>query len=135
MTTTKPQQRRRQIPARVIWLAVAVVLFLLPLFVEFDGLSPAGHRMFAIFLVAIVLWVAEPIPLFGTAALIILLEVVMISDKAIVDLPADFTDASLLALGERLQCSDIISTDRKDFAVYRPRHVERMVNLLEPVER
>jgi len=91
MTTTKPQQRRRQIPARVIWLAVAVVLFLLPLFVEFDGLSPAGHRMFAIFLVAIVLWVAEPIPLFGTAALIILLEVVMISDKAIVDLPADFT--------------------------------------------
>ena len=90
MTTTKPKQEKRAIPTRVIWLAAAAVLFFLPLVVEFDGLSPAGHRMFAIFLLAIVLWVAEPIPLFGTAALIILLEVVMISDKAIVGLPADF---------------------------------------------
>ena len=94
MTTTKRKQEKRQIPARIIWLIAAAVLFLLPLVVEFDGLSPAGHRMFAIFLLAIVLWVAEPIPLFGTAALIILLEVLMISDKAIVGLPADFDPRS-----------------------------------------
>ncbi len=90
MTTTKSQRQQRRIPMRFVWLAVAVVVFLIPLVFEFDGLSPAGHRMFAIFLVAIVLWVAEPIPLFGTAALIILLEVLMISDRAIVDLPAAF---------------------------------------------
>ncbi len=47
--------------------------------------------MFAIFLLAIVLWVAEPIPLFATAVLIIILEILMISDQAVVGLPADFT--------------------------------------------
>lgn len=75
---------------RVVWLVVAAVVFLIPLIFEFDGLSPAGHRMFAIFLVAIVLWVAEPIPLFSTAVLIIMLEILMISDQALVDLPAAF---------------------------------------------
>ena len=79
---------------RFVWLAVAAVVYLIPLIFEFDGLSPAGHRMFAIFLAAIVLWVAEPIPLFSTAALIIILEILMISDQALVGLPADFDPRS-----------------------------------------
>jgi len=91
MTTTKTNRQQRRIPMRFVWIAVAVVAYFIPLVFQFDGLSPAGHRMFAIFLVAIVLWVAEPIPLYGTAVLIIFLEVLMISDKAIVDLPADFS--------------------------------------------
>lgn len=90
MTTTESQRKQRQIPTRFIWLAVAALAFFIPFLIEFDGLSPAGHRMFAIFLVAIVLWVAEPIPLFSTAVLIILLEILMISDQALVGLPADF---------------------------------------------
>lgn len=90
MTTTKTQRSGRKIPTRAIALAVAGILFLIPLVFEFDGLSDAGHRMFAIFLVAIVLWVVEPIPLYATAVLIIILEILMISDKAIVDLPAAF---------------------------------------------
>ncbi len=89
MTTTKSQRQQRQIPMRFVWLAVATVVFFVPLVVDFDGLSPAGHRMFAIFLVAIVLWVAEPIPLFSTAVLIIILEILMISDQALVG----FSDA------------------------------------------
>ncbi len=91
MTTTKSKRRQRQLPMRAIWLAVASVAFVVPLIFEFEGLSPAGHRMFAIFLVAIVLWVTEPIPLFSTAVLIIMLEIVMISDQAIVGLSADYT--------------------------------------------
>ncbi len=90
MTTTTTQRQQRRIQMRFVWLAVAVVVFLVPFVFEFDGLSPAGHRMFAIFLVAIVLWVAEPIPLYSTAVLIILLEILMISDQALVGLPADF---------------------------------------------
>ena len=46
------------------------------------------------------------------------------------DLPADFTDAALVALAERLNCTDILSVDQRGFAVYRPRHVERLNNLL-----
>lgn len=75
---------------RAIWLGVAAISFLMPFIVEFDGLSPAGHRMLSIFLVAIVLWVAEPIPLYATAVLIIILEILMISDKALVGFAEDF---------------------------------------------
>lgn len=90
MTTTRDTRSRRETPTRTLGLAAAAVLFLVPLVFEFDGLSEAGHRMLAIFLVAVVLWVVEPIPLYATAVLIIILEILMISDKAIVDLPAAF---------------------------------------------
>lgn len=90
MTTTKATRSRRDIPTRTLGLVAAAVLFLVPFVFEFDGLSEAGHRMLAIFLIAVVLWVVEPIPLYATAVLIIILEIVMISDKAIVGLPAAF---------------------------------------------
>lgn len=91
MTTTKNQRAKRDLPIRTIGLVAAAVVFLIPLVFDFDGLSAAGHRMFAIFLVAIVLWVTEAIPLYATAVLIIMLEILMVSDQAIVGLPADFT--------------------------------------------
>ena len=90
MTTTKATRSKREIPTRTLGLVTAAVLFLVPFVFEFDGLSEAGHRMLSIFLVAVVLWVIEPIPLYATAVLIIILEILMISDKAIVDLPAAF---------------------------------------------
>ena len=55
---------------------------LLPWIVDFPGLSDVGSRMFGIFLMAIVLWVTEAIPLHATAALIVLLEILLVSDKA-----------------------------------------------------
>ncbi len=90
MTTTKSQRSKGDIPTRRIGLVVAVIVFLIPLLFEFSGLSTAGHRMFAIFLIAIVLWVTEAIPLYATAVLIIMLEILMVSDQALVGLPADF---------------------------------------------
>ncbi|MEZ5585329.1 MAG: PIN domain-containing protein [Candidatus Competibacteraceae bacterium] len=44
------------------------------------------------------------------------------------NLPADFTDASLVALAERLRCTEVATTDRRDFSVYRPTHIERLAN-------
>lgn len=67
---------------RPIGVATAVVVLLLPWFVDFPGLSDAGSRMLGIFLMAIVLWVTEAIPLHATATLIVLLEILLISDKA-----------------------------------------------------
>ncbi len=75
---------------RPIGLALGAIVFALPYLVEFEGLSVAGHRIFSVFLLAIVLWVTEAIPLHATAALIILLEILLISDKALPALPADF---------------------------------------------
>ncbi len=67
---------------RPVGIVVAVVALVLPWFVDFPGLSDVGSRMFGIFLMAIVLWVTEAIPLHATAALIVLLEILLISDKA-----------------------------------------------------
>ncbi len=75
--------------ARPIGLVVGVIVFALPYLVEFEGLSVAGHRIFSVFLLAIVLWVTEAIPLHATAALIILLEILLISDAAL-SIPAGF---------------------------------------------
>ena len=80
---TPPQSRRPPLLSTGQWigLALAVGGFLLPLLVSIDGLSPAGHRMLAIFFLAVALWVAEVVPLHATAVLIILLEVLLLSDK------------------------------------------------------
>lgn len=75
----------------IIGLILGVIGFCVPMFlVEFDGLSPAGHRMFAIFILAIILWITEAVPMHATATLIILLVVLMLSDKSIMPLPADY---------------------------------------------
>ena len=75
-------QRSVTSATRPIGIGVAVIALVLPWFVQFPGLSDVGSRMFGIFLMAIVLWVTEAIPLHATAALIVLLEILMISDKA-----------------------------------------------------
>lgn len=67
---------------QVIGLGLSLLVFFLPYFMEFEGLSPAGHRAFSIFMVAVVLWVTEAIPLHATAALIIFLQILLLSDRA-----------------------------------------------------
>ena len=82
-----------------IGLVIALVVFLIPLGAQyfgapFPGLSEAGHRIFAVFLLAIVLWVSEAVPLHATATIIILLEILFISDKSLLPLPEGFSGAS-----------------------------------------
>ncbi|MBU0679249.1 MAG: DASS family sodium-coupled anion symporter [Verrucomicrobia bacterium] len=74
---------RKLSPYELGGLILGLLLFCMPFVVTFPGLSPAGHRIFSIFLLAIVLWVTEAIPLFATAAVIIFLEILMISDKSL----------------------------------------------------
>lgn len=66
-------------------LILGVVLFALPFLFNIPGLEPPGQRMLAIFLLAIVFWILEPIPLTATAVLVIFLEVILLSKGAIVD--------------------------------------------------
>lgn len=66
-------------------LILGVVLFALPFLFNIPGLEPPGQRMLAIFLLAIVFWILEPIPLTSTAVLVIFLEVILLSKGAIVD--------------------------------------------------
>ncbi len=73
-----------------VGLVVAVVFFFIPFFIEFEGLSPMGHRMLSVFLMAIALWITEAIPLHATAALIIFLNILLVSDRAMLPLPDDY---------------------------------------------
>lgn len=73
-------------------LALGALMFALPLIFDVPGLSADGERMLAIFLLAIVFWVTQPIPLFATATLVILLEVLLISTSAL--LPTNDTAPS-----------------------------------------
>lgn len=61
----------------------AVIGFILPLIFDVPGLDAVGERMLGIFLAAIMLWVTEAIPLSATAVLVIMAEVLLISDQAI----------------------------------------------------
>lgn len=91
-----------------------LICFSLPLMVLFmpidaipiDDLTLIQHRLLAIFLLAALLWVLEPVPVFATSILIIALELVMISDKGLHlfrNPPAGHE------LGELMQYTDIFS--------------------------
>lgn len=71
-------------------IALAVIVFLVPFFLDLPGLSPEGHRLLGIFLAAIVLWVTEAIPLHATAMAIIAAEVLLVSDQALLPLSEGF---------------------------------------------
>lgn len=72
-----------------VGLTLAVILFFLPFLFPAEGLTVAGNRMLSIFLMAVALWITEAIPLHATAALIIFLNILLISNRALVP-PADF---------------------------------------------
>lgn len=85
----KPPALRRNVfkpdTKTLVALALGALCFLVPFFVDIPGLEEPGERMLSIFLLAIVFWVLEPVPLTATAVLVILLEVLLVSDGAITD--------------------------------------------------
>ena len=62
----------------LVFLAIPADAFGIP------GLTVIEHRIIALFFMALFFWVLEPIPLYATSLLIILVELVFISDKAFV---------------------------------------------------
>ena len=95
MAPRDSQRRRRAIPKRQpeqklstfqkSGLVVGLLAFVFPFVIDIPNLSAPGERMLAIFLLAIVFWITEAIPLVATAVLIIFLEVFLVSAGAVVD--------------------------------------------------
>lgn len=71
-----------------------IIVLIASLFVTIPGLDPTGTRMLGIFIAAILLWVTEAIPLAATAVLIIFLEVLLVSDQALLPVPDTTPKAS-----------------------------------------
>ena len=82
------------------------VLFMPIDWMPIDDLTLIQHRLLAIFLLAALLWVLEPVPVFATSILIIALELIMISDKG---LHLFRTPPAGHDLGELMNYTDIFS--------------------------
>lgn len=72
-------------------VGVAITWFVVVLAIGDAGeLTTPASRMLAIFGAAVALWISEAIPLSATSILVIFAQVLMISDEALLSLPADF---------------------------------------------
>jgi len=91
----------------LICFAIPSLVLMMPIdSIPIDNLTLIQHRLLAIFLLAALLWVLEPVPVFATSILIIALELVMISNKG---LHLFRTPPSGHDLGELMNYKDIFS--------------------------
>ncbi|SEG15966.1 SLC13 family permease [Vibrio hangzhouensis] len=68
----------------IIPISIPLIVLLLPLSAfPFDGLTIIQQRVIAIFLLAALCWVFEPIPIYATSVVIIVLELLLVSNKGI----------------------------------------------------
>lgn len=91
----------------LISFGLPIGVLLMPIdWIPIDNLTLIQHRLLAIFLLAALLWVLEPVPVFATSILIIALELVMISNKG---LHLFRTPPAGHDLGELMNYTDIFS--------------------------
>ncbi|MEM1136527.1 MAG: DASS family sodium-coupled anion symporter [Bacteroidota bacterium] len=93
----------------LIAVAVPLIIFFLPVsFFPIEGLTIVEKRVIGIFFLAAFFWVLEPIPIYATSVLIILLELILVSDKSFVL----FLEGkeNVVAFGTLLSYKDIMST-------------------------
>jgi len=74
----------QQIIKILLCFAPPLLLLFIPLdSIPIPDLTLIQHRLLAIFLLAALLWILEPVPVFATSILIIALELIMISNKGL----------------------------------------------------
>lgn len=84
-------RRRRLLDRRTLGTVVAGSWFLVVLIIGGQGdLSTPAARMLAIFGAAVVLWITEAIPLWATSVFVILAQILLISNEALLPLPDGF---------------------------------------------
>ena len=92
----------------LIAFGLPLILLLLPVeWYPLSGMTLVEKRMCCILVLAALCWILEPIPVFSTSVLIIVLELVMISDQAFVLFRSS---AAPEVLGPLLPYKDIIGT-------------------------
>lgn len=69
----------------IVSIIIPVILLLIPNEYYFiESITTVEKRVIALFVFAAMFWITEPIPIFATSTLIIVLELIMISDKGLV---------------------------------------------------
>lgn len=67
----------------LISIAISLLILVLPTNFGIEGLTIIEKRVIALFVLAALFWVLEPIPIYTTSVLIIVLELIMLSDKGL----------------------------------------------------
>jgi len=92
----------------IIPILIPFIILVMPLSAfPFEGLTIIQQRVIAIFLLAALCWVFEPIPIYATSVVIIVLQLLMLSDKGLIFLRFDHGQEHF---GELLKYSDIMAT-------------------------
>ncbi len=87
---------------KTIGLIVGIIGFCIPLFVHLEGLSPAGHIALSILILAAAFWICEPIPIYTTSLLVILLGATLLSAQGPVYRTATLPLRAPTAVGDGL---------------------------------
>lgn len=86
---------------------IPILILLIPKeWIPISHLSIIEHRFIAIFFLAMFLWILEPVPIYATSILIVVLQLVMVSDKSFVFF---LNSASQNDFGTLLSYKDIMS--------------------------
>ncbi|MFA0252420.1 DASS family sodium-coupled anion symporter [Vibrio sp. 10N.261.45.A4] len=92
----------------IIPILIPFIILVMPLSAfPFEGLTIIQQRVIAIFLLAALCWVFEPIPIYATSVVIIVLQLLMLSDKGLIFLRFEHGQEHFGAL---LKYSDIMAT-------------------------
>ncbi|BCL70364.1 dihydroorotate dehydrogenase [Vibrio nigripulchritudo] len=98
----------RQYSKFLIPIIVPLMVLIMPLSAfPFEGMTILQQRVVAIFLLAALCWVLEPIPIYATSVVIIVLELLLLSDKGLIFFRLN---AGQPHFGELLKYSDIMAT-------------------------
>ncbi|MBF0240192.1 MAG: SLC13/DASS family transporter [SAR324 cluster bacterium] len=66
-------------------MLIPLLVLLMPTsWIPIAGITVIEHRMLAIFFAALFFWILEPIPIFATSVVVVILELLMISDKGLI---------------------------------------------------
>lgn len=91
-----------------IAIGIPLAILLIPSgWLPVEGLTTIEHRLVAIFVMAALLWVLEPIPIYATSVLIIVTELLLVSNKSFVLFQKSGENASF---GSVLNYQDILAT-------------------------
>ncbi|ABV37811.1 transporter, divalent anion:sodium symporter family [Shewanella sediminis HAW-EB3] len=98
----------RQYLKYIIPILIPLIVLSLPThFFPFDGLTIIQQRVIAIFLLAALCWVMEPIPIYATSVVIIVLELLLLSDKSFILFRLGSDQSNF---GELLKYNEIMAT-------------------------
>jgi len=119
MPIRKPKNTKRA--KKITGIVMSIVGFCLPLLINFNGLSFAGHLALGIFLMAAVLWMFETIPIYSTSMLVIFLQVILLSQQGLLFRDLNVPETRPFAAGDNTWMLTSAAVENNTIIIIDPR--------------